>query len=110
MPTDQSHRLLDQPTGIKRKASGKLRNVLFHAAGAGFVLACTLFIIYLSRRGTPWHTVGCVTYGSVMLLYCLIPTAYGVLNHKLARTFLRVFDFPDVRLLVAGAYTLCTLI
>src|ERR1039457_5456846 len=62
MPTDQSERFHDQPAGTKRKFSGTLRNVIFHAAGATFVLACTLLFIHASTRGTPWHTIGCLTY------------------------------------------------
>ena len=109
MPTDQSERFHDQPAGTKRKFSGTLRNVIFHAAGATFVLACTLLFIHASTRGTPWHTIGCFTYGCMMLLYCVVPAAYRILSRKLARAFLRVFDFPDICLLVAGTYTLCTL-
>src|ERR1035437_9800410 len=110
MPTDQSERFHDQPAGTKRKFSGTLRNVIFHAAGATFVLACTLLFIHASTRGTPWHTIGSITYGCVMLLYCLIPTVYRLLTRAPARIFSRTFDFPDICLLVAGTYTLCTLI
>jgi predicted membrane channel-forming protein YqfA (hemolysin III family) len=45
----------------------------------------------------------------MMLLYCVVPAAYRILSRKLARAFLWVFDFPDICLLVAGTYTLCTL-
>jgi len=110
MPTDQSDRVHDQLGGAKRKSNSKIRNVIFHASGAAFVLACTLLFIHASTRGTPWHIVGCITYGTMMLLYCLPPAVYRLLKRKPARPFLWVFDFPDICLLVAGTYTLCTLI
>jgi predicted membrane channel-forming protein YqfA (hemolysin III family) len=110
MRKDQPKQTPSQPVGAKHILGATARAIIFHTSGAAFVVASTMLFMRVSAPGTPWHTVARVAYGGTMLLWCLLPMLYRLVARKPARWFLRVFDFPDICLLVAGGYTLCTLI
>jgi hemolysin III len=104
---------------MERSADGRagrgeaIANSLTHGLGAVLSLAGLVVLAVAARRqGSAAALVGCVVFGSALVLLYTSSTLYHSLGHvhERARGVLRALDHSAIFLLIAGTYTPFTLV
>ena len=97
-----------------RQSRGEeIANSLTHGVGAVLAVAgLVVLALCASRYGTTRTVVGCVVFGSALVLLYASSTLYHSVGHGHARAkaVLRVLDHSAIFLLIAGTYTPFTLV
>ena len=99
---------------VERQSRGEeIANSLTHGVGAVLaVVGLVVLALAASRYGTTRTVVGCVVFGSALVLLYASSTLYHSIGHGHARAkaILRVLDHSAIFLLIAGTYTPFTLV
>lgn len=81
--------------------------------GIGLLLAigglCSL-VVLTAYRGNVWHVVGCVVYGTSLVVLYTASTLYHFVQRPELKAILRTVDHAAIYLLIAGTYTPFTLV
>jgi hemolysin III len=91
----------------------EIANSLTHGLGAVLaVVGLVVLALTASRYGTTRAVVGCVVFGSALVLLYASSTLYHSVGHGhvRAKAVLRVLDHSAIFLLIAGTYTPFTLV
>ena len=98
----------------ERQSRGEeIANSLTHGVGAVLaVVGLVVLALTASRYGTTRTVVGCVVFGSALVLLYASSTLYHSVGHGhvRAKAVLRVLDHSAIFLLIAGTYTPFTLV
>ena len=84
----------------------ELANTLTH--GFGLLLSVVGFVVLVilaSLRGNPWLILGCVVYGSSLVILYTASTIYHSTTSPKLKKFLQIVDHCCIYLLIAGSYT-----
>lgn len=99
---------------VGRQSRGEeIANSLTHGVGAVLsVVGLVVLALAAGRYGTTRTVVGCVVFGSALVLLYASSTLYHSIGHGHARAkaVLRVLDHSAIFLLIAGTYTPFTLV
>lgn len=84
----------------------EIANSAIHGAGALLsVAALAVMTVAAARRGSIWHVVSVVIFGSSMVLLYTFSTVYHALTNRRAKGVFEFLDHAGVFLLIAGTYT-----
>jgi hemolysin III len=84
----------------------ELANTLTH--GLGLILSIVGFVVLVvlaALRGEPWLILGCVVYGSSLVVLYAASTIYHSTTSPELKKFLQIVDHCCIYLLIAGSYT-----
>lgn len=88
----------------------ELLNTLTHAAGGVFaIVGLVLCIILSAMRGSGYHIVASVIYGSSMVALYTVSSVYHGIPAGFAKKVMQVVDHCTIYFLIAGTYTVMAL-
>jgi hemolysin III len=103
-----------EPGAVERPGRGEeIANSLTHGLGAVLAVAgLVVLALSASRGGTASSVVGCVVFGTTLVILYSASTLYHSLGHlrPRAKAVLRALDHSAIFLLIAGTYTPFTLV
>jgi len=86
-------------------------NSLTHGLGALLAIAgLAILVVSASRHGSARAVVGCVVFGTTLVILYVTSTLYHAVPHSRAKPALRILDHSAIFLLIAGTYTPFTLV
>ena len=86
-------------------------NSLTHGLGALLAIAgLAILVVSASRHGSARAVVGCVVFGTTLVILYVTSTLYHAVPHSRAKPVLRILDHSAIFLLIAGTYTPFTLV
>lgn len=97
---------MDFSNNEKFTAGEEIANSVIHGLGA--VLSAAALVILTAaavERGSAWHVVSFVIFGSSMVLLYTFSTIYHALTNRRAKEVFEFLDHAGVFLLIAGTYT-----
>jgi hemolysin III len=91
--------------------SEEIANAVTHSLGVALsIAALVLLVIFAGRTEDSFRMVSSITFGSSLVFLYLASTLYHGLTSLRAKRIFKVFDHAGIYLLIAGSYTLFTLV
>jgi hemolysin III len=89
----------------------EIANAVTHSFGVALsIAALVLLVIFAGRTEDSFRMVSSITFGSSLVFLYLASTLYHGLTSLRAKRIFKVFDHAGIYLLIAGSYTLFTLV
>ncbi len=84
----------------------EVANTLTHGLGLILsVIGFAVLVVLATLRGEPWLILGCVVYGSSLVVLYAASTVYHSTTSPELKKFLQIVDHCCIYLLIAGSYT-----
>ena len=97
---------MDFSNNEKFTTGEEIAHSVIHGLGAVLSIAALVILAAAAaERGSVWHVVSFVIFGSSMVLLYTFSTVYHALTNRRAKGVFEFLDHAGVFLLIAGTYT-----